>query len=161
MRQRQECARRALLRKIANGPDTTDVRTTERPGEYPRHRLAGAHYGETIRAVDFSSADLASISTPALLWLERCLFASADLRHATLNGCHFKLCDLRGANLRGASLRGVSFAGCDLTGADLRDTDLLDTHFGAVGAGRGAKPTRLEGAQFSVGVVPCVDAAER
>lgn len=121
-----------------------------------RRRLAAAHYGERIRGVDFSSADLVSVSVPDLLWLERCSFTSADLRHATLDHCHFKLCDLRGASLRGASLRGASFVGCDLTGADLRDTDLLNTQFSAVGFGRGATPTHLEGARFSAGVVPDV-----
>jgi len=88
---------------------------------------------------------LASVAGPRLLRLDRCTFAAADLRHATLDGWHFKLCDLTGANLRGASLRGASFAGCDLTGADLRDTDLTDARFGSVGVGHGATATRLDG----------------
>ncbi|MBM0234392.1 pentapeptide repeat-containing protein [Micromonospora sp. STR1_7] len=59
-------------------------------------------------------------------------FAGQDLRHRTLDGHSFKLCDFRGADLRGASLRGASFAGCDLRGADLRDTDLSYARFSAV-----------------------------
>ena len=59
-------------------------------------------------------------------------FASRDLRHRTLDGHSFTLCDFRGADLRGASLRGVSFAGCDLRDADLRDTDLSYARFSYV-----------------------------
>ncbi|TYC10105.1 pentapeptide repeat-containing protein [Micromonospora sp. MP36] len=59
-------------------------------------------------------------------------FAGRDLRHRTLDGHSFKLCDFRGANLRGASLRGASFAGCDLRDADLRDTDLSYARFSYV-----------------------------
>jgi len=80
--------------------------------------------------------------------LDRCRFAEADLRHATLDGWRFKLCDLTGANLRGASLRGARFAGCDLTGADLRDTDLTGARFGSVGVGKGALETRVDDALF-------------
>ncbi|MBC9000380.1 Pentapeptide repeat-containing protein [Micromonospora aurantiaca] len=70
------------------------------------------------------------VSTP--LRATRQSFAGRDLRHRTLDGHSFKLCDFRGADLRGASLRGVSFAGCDLRGADLRDTDLFYARFGYV-----------------------------
>lgn len=66
------------------------------------------------------------------LWLTRCSFRGADLRHATLDGCHFKMCDFHGANLRGASLRGATFAGCDLTDTDLRDADLTGARIGLV-----------------------------
>ncbi|MER5606452.1 pentapeptide repeat-containing protein [Micromonospora tulbaghiae] len=59
-------------------------------------------------------------------------FAGGDLRHRTLDGHSFKLCDFRGVDLRGASLRGVSFAGCDLRDADLRDTDLSYARFSYV-----------------------------
>jgi hypothetical protein len=57
-------------------------------------------------------------------WQERESFAGADLRQATFDQHHFKMCDLSRADLRGASLRGASFAFCDLRGADLRDADL-------------------------------------
>ena len=109
-----------------------------------RSALVGAYYGAALRQLDFSKAALSSVSGPKLLWLDRCTFAGADLRFATLDGWHFKLCDLTGANLRGASLRGASFAGCDLTGADLRDTDLTYVRFGSVGVGDGAIETRLD-----------------
>ncbi|MFW2514696.1 pentapeptide repeat-containing protein [Demequina sp. SO4-13] len=75
-----------------------------------------------LSGLNLSQASLVSVSGPGTLWLDHCTFAGADLRHATLDDWHFKLCDLTSANLRGASLRGTSFAGCDLTGADLRDT---------------------------------------
>jgi uncharacterized protein YjbI with pentapeptide repeats len=74
------------------------------------------------------------------------------LRHATLDGCHFKLCDLREVNLSGASMRGVIMAGCDLTGADLRAVDLTGARFGRVLTGApphgltNATNMRLEGA---------------
>jgi uncharacterized protein YjbI with pentapeptide repeats len=106
--------------------------------------LVSAGYGAKVRGLDLSHASLLSVSWPRQLWLERCSFASADLRHATLDGWHFKLCDLTGANMRGASLRGTGFAGCDLTGADLRDTDLRYASFGPVGVGNGAIETCLD-----------------
>ncbi|MBY8874194.1 pentapeptide repeat-containing protein [Micromonospora sp. PLK6-60] len=59
-------------------------------------------------------------------------FVGSDLRHRTLDGHFFKMCDFRGADFRGASLRGASFAGCDLRDADLRDTDLSYARFGHV-----------------------------
>ncbi|TYB95492.1 pentapeptide repeat-containing protein [Micromonospora sp. WP24] len=59
-------------------------------------------------------------------------FVGRDLRHRTLDGHYFKLCDFRGADLRGASLRGTRFAGCDLRDADLRDTDLSYAQFSYV-----------------------------
>ncbi|MBD8059693.1 pentapeptide repeat-containing protein [Cellulomonas sp. JH27-2] len=114
--------------------------------------MTSAYNGATLRRVDFSRAALASVAGPRLLRLDRCTFAGADLRHATLDGWRFKLCDLTGANLRGASLRGASFAGCDLTGADLRDTDLTDVWFGSVGVRRGATATRLDGVLCDAGV---------
>lgn len=117
------------------------------PGD-PRGVLSSAHYGATLRGLDLSDAALSSVSGPRVLWLERCTFTDADLRQATLDHWHFKLCDLTGANLRGSSLRGTSFAGCNLTGADLRDTDLTDVRFGSVGVGKGAFVTQLEGALF-------------
>jgi len=117
-----------------------------------RSALTSAYSGATVRRLDFSGAELTSVSGPRLLWLDRCTFAAADLRHATLDGWHFKLCDLTGANLRGASLRGASFAGCDLTAADLRDTDLTDVWFGSVGVRRGATATRLDGVLCDAGV---------
>lgn len=115
------------------------------PGEKgDRSALAGASYGTTVRRFDFSKAALSSVSGPKMLRLDRCTFAGADLRHATLDGWHFKLCDLTGVSFRGASLRGAWFAGCDLSGADLRDTDLTDVQFGSVGVGDGAIDTRLD-----------------
>ncbi|MGQ5263787.1 pentapeptide repeat-containing protein [Micromonospora sp. ZYX-F-536] len=59
-------------------------------------------------------------------------FVGRDLRHRTLDGQSFKLCDFRGADLRGASIRGTRFSGCDLRDADLRDTDLSYAQFGYV-----------------------------
>jgi uncharacterized protein YjbI with pentapeptide repeats len=119
-----------------------------------RRVLADAFYGATISGVDFSHAELASVSARDVLLLHRCNFAGADLRQATLEGWRFTLCDLRGANLRGASLRGASFAGCDLTGADLRDTDLTHAHFDSVGVGESAIETRLTDVLWDRGVPP-------
>lgn len=119
----------------------------EAEGSRAAHDLAvlkSAGYGAKVRGLDLSRASLLSVTGPNLLWLERCSFAGADLRHATLDGWHFKLCDLTGANLRGASLRGTGFGGCDLTGADLRDTDLRYATFGPVGVGNGAIETCLD-----------------
>ena len=110
----------------------------------PRAVLSNAFLGATISRLDFSDAELVLVSGPALLWLDRCSFSGADLRHANLDKWHFNLCDLRGANLRGASLRGAWFAGCDLTGADLRDTDLAYAFFGSMGVGEGEIETRLD-----------------
>jgi uncharacterized protein YjbI with pentapeptide repeats len=118
---------------------------TSGPGEKAdRSALASARYGATVRRLDLSQAALSSVSGPKSLRLDRCTFAGADLRLATLDGWFFKLCDLTGVNLRGASLRGASFAGCDLTGADLRDTDLTYVEFRSVGVGDGAIETRLD-----------------
>ena len=66
------------------------------------------------------------------VWHERESFAGRDLRQATLDGHHYKMCDFSGANLRGASLRGTSFSFCDLRRADLRGADLTDATFGRV-----------------------------
>ncbi|KJK45510.1 pentapeptide repeat protein [Lentzea aerocolonigenes] len=98
-----------------------------------RNRLIALRNHATVTAEDFSGQDLTSIRTHTRF--DRCTFAGADLRQATLDRCSFKMCDLSGANLRGASLRGVSLAGCDLRGADLRDTDLTGAHLGRVNTG--------------------------
>lgn len=119
-----------------------------------RALISEAYYGANLRGVDFTGASLVSVSGPKVLFLERCTFAGADLRQATLDKWWLKLCDLRGANLRGASLRGARFVGCDLTGADLRDTDLAYATFSSLGVGEGARETRLVGALFDPGVVP-------
>lgn len=100
-----------------------------------RGDLAGAGYGQLLRGISFAGVDLTTVSTPALVWIERCSLEGADLRQATLDGAHLKMCDLRGANLRGASLRGTSFVGCDLAGADLRGADLHGASFTAVNTG--------------------------
>jgi uncharacterized protein YjbI with pentapeptide repeats len=111
-----------------------------------RQDIAQAFYGQQLRRVSFAGQDLTSVSIPGLLWLERCSLDGADLRQATLDGMHLKLCTLKNANLRGASLRGVTFAGCDLTGADLRDADLYGASFGAVNTGNSSGRTVLSGA---------------
>ncbi|WP_307844602.1 pentapeptide repeat-containing protein [Actinotalea solisilvae] len=108
-----------------------------------RERLSRLRYGQHVRRLDVSGVSLVSLALPRSVWFDRCRFVGADLRHATLDGSHFKLCDFTGADLRGASPRGASFAGCDLTGVDLRGADLFDARFGAVGVGAGAHPTRL------------------
>lgn len=118
-----------------------------------RARLVSAPCGATLTGVDFARGALASAHGPALLWLERCTFAEADLRQATLDGWHFMLCDLSGADLRGASLRDTSFAGCDLTEADLRGADLTGVSFAAMGVGAGATGTRLDRVRADPGVV--------
>ena len=120
----------------AKGTGATDARRV----------LTSAGYGATLRGLDFSHAELSSAAGPSVLWLDRCSFAGADLRQATLDGWSLKLCDLSGANLRGASLRGTWFSGCDLTGADLRDTDLTGVEFGRVGVGEGVRETLVDGA---------------
>jgi uncharacterized protein YjbI with pentapeptide repeats len=99
-----------------------------------RVRLTSATYGVEVAQESFDSADLTSISLNQL-WLVRCSFVGADLRHATLDNCRFKMCDLRRTNLRGASMRFVSLAGCDLRGADLRDCDLTGARLGFVNTG--------------------------
>lgn len=71
-----------------------------------RQRLAEARYGQTLRGVVFDGLSLTSVGVADVLWLDRCSFVAADLRQATLDGAHFKFCDLRDADLRGASLRG-------------------------------------------------------
>ncbi|ABS03830.1 pentapeptide repeat protein [Kineococcus radiotolerans SRS30216 = ATCC BAA-149] len=111
-----------------------------------RQSFSRASYGQHLHQVSFAGQDLTSVSIPRLLWLERCSFDGADLRQATLDGMHLKLCTLKDANLRGASLRGVSFTGCDLTGADLRDADLHGASFGAVNTGNSSGRTVLSGA---------------
>ncbi|WP_433191346.1 pentapeptide repeat-containing protein [Actinoallomurus sp. CA-150999] len=91
-------------------------------------------YGAAVDRQVFDGQDLASVRTQRL-WFARCSFVGADLRHATLDGCSFKMCDFRGADLRGASLRGVSLAGCDLRDADLHDADLTASRLGYVNTG--------------------------
>lgn len=137
----------------AAGGHTPVVHAADSPTGALRRRLSTAHYGQSLRGVDFSDADLSSVATAGFPRLDRCSFRGADLRQATLDGSSFKLCDLSGANLRNASLRGVRFSGCDLTGADLRDADLHDIHLAAVGVGRGAIPNRLKGALFTPGAL--------
>ena len=106
------------------------------------HQLSDAFYGANIRDENFDSVDLNSLSLNRL-WLDRCTFVGTDLRHATLDGCHFKLCDFRNANFRGASVRHATFSGCDLRDADLRDTDLTGASFGSVNTGTEAGRTNL------------------
>lgn len=113
-----------------------------------RLRFSRLVYGEEIRGVDFSGAELSSVATPGWVQFVRCRFVGADLRHATLDGASFILCNFSGADLRGASLRGAGFGGCDLTDADLRDVDLYDARLRPVGVGAGAIPTRLGGARL-------------
>ena len=83
--------------------------TTGGPTPTARQRLAAVRAWQ-VRGEDFSDADLTSVAVPGQRWFERCRFAGADLRHATLDRVSFKLCDFSGADLRGASLRGASFA---------------------------------------------------
>lgn len=118
-----------------------------------RRTLTRAHEGQTLRGIDFSEAALDSVAPRGVLRLDRCLFVGTDLRHATLEGCHFKLCDLGRADFRGASLRGASFDGCVLSGADFRGADLFDVSFGSVGVGAGATRTLLDGARFDAGAL--------
>lgn len=108
--------------------------------------LKAARYGTSFTSLDFTDADLVSLAGPRHLWFERCDFADADLRQATLDGWTFKLCDFSGAKLRGASLRGTSFTACDFTGADLRDTDLRNVAFRRLGTGEDAIDTVFDGA---------------
>lgn len=141
---------------IAGGP--VFVGCTLRPvspaGPDPRRAiLADARYGGRVRGVDFSGAGLDTVAMAGLVFVERCTFVGADLRHATLDRCCFLLCDLRGADLRGAALRGARFSACDLSGADLRGADLYDAEFGCVGAGDGATPTVLVGTRFDRGAL--------
>jgi uncharacterized protein YjbI with pentapeptide repeats len=103
-------------------------------GVPPKQMLGQLPYGAAVDRQVFDGQDLASVRTQRL-WFARCSFVGADLRHATLDGCSFKMCDFRGANLRGASLRGVSLAGCDLRDADLKDADLTGSHIGHVNTG--------------------------
>ncbi len=117
-----------------------------------RETLASARPGARLESIDFSGADLTSVGRQGLMWIDRCSFARADLRQATLGGWYFRFCDLTGANLRGASLRDAHFSACDLTGADLRGADLAGATFGSVGVGKGAKETRLDGVLVDPGV---------
>jgi uncharacterized protein YjbI with pentapeptide repeats len=116
-----------------------------------RADLASLRRYSTVQRESFDGGDLVSVRVQPLSFT-RCSFRGADLRHATLDGCHFKLCDLREVKLSGASMRGVIMAGCDLTGADLRAVDLTGARFGRVLTGApphgltNATNVRLEGA---------------
>lgn len=57
-----------------------------------RQDFSRASYGQQLRRVSFTGQDLTSVSVPGLLWLERCSLDGADLRQATLDGMHLKLC---------------------------------------------------------------------
>ena len=118
-----------------------------------RQLLADASYGSTLQHVTFAGAALTSVSLPDLLWIDRCSFVGADMRQATLDGAHFKFCDLRDADLRGASLRGVTFCGCDLRGADLRAVDLRYATFGRVNTGDDSGRNLLTGARLDPGAL--------
>jgi len=101
-----------------------------------RRVLSSAFYSSTVRRQTFDRLDLTSVVFGSgLLWLDRCTFVGADLRQATLDGCHFKMCDFTSAKLRGASARGAAFAGCDMRDADLRDLDLTYAEFSVVTSG--------------------------
>ncbi|MBL7490728.1 pentapeptide repeat-containing protein [Frankia sp. AgB1.9] len=105
--------------------------------------------GAVVKRRSFDGQNLAT-ARAGQLWFDRCSFVSADLRHATLDGCSFKMCDFRSADLRGASLRGASFGGCDLRDADLRDADLTGVRLDFVNTG--AHPhglTNVTGANFA------------
>ena len=118
----------------------------------PREILGAQRTYGTVADEVFDGADLASVRCP-VLWLRHCSFRNADLRQATLNGCHFMFCDLRGADLSGASLRGASFSGCYLRGADLSNTDLSWARFGYLNTGTAAGLTDVTGAIFDGAVV--------
>ena len=109
-----------------------------------RGELAGARYGMSISGRVFDALDLNSVLMNQL-WLDRCSFIGADLRYATIDGCHFMFCDFRDATLRSASMRGAGFAGCDFRNADLRDADLTGTRFGYVRTGSDTGRTDLTG----------------
>jgi uncharacterized protein YjbI with pentapeptide repeats len=123
----------------------------------PREFLgAQRRYGRVADQV-FDRADLVSVCCPQL-WVRHCSFRNTDLRHATLDGCHFMFCDLRGADLREASLRRASFTGCYLRGTDLSDTDLSWARFGYVNTGRPNGLTDVTGANFTGAVVREIEA---
>ncbi len=77
--------------------------TTNDPHRPDRTRgeLAGAPYGLRISGRVFDALDLSSVLMNQL-WLERCSFIGADLRHATLDGCH-----LAGASIEDALFENV------------------------------------------------------
>ncbi|GLY16696.1 hypothetical protein Kisp01_37110 [Kineosporia sp. NBRC 101677] len=117
-----------------------------------REMLASATYGHSLERLTFDGLQLLSLRLPDLLWLKRCSFVGADLRHATLEGARLILCDLRDADLRGASLRGTAFSGCDLRGADLRGADLRHLRFGSVNTGNADGRTLVTGVRSDRGV---------
>ncbi|MCL8251145.1 pentapeptide repeat-containing protein [Aeromicrobium fastidiosum] len=99
-----------------------------------------------IRAERLSFAGLgAGDVDPEVRWFDRCDFAGADLRHATFDGCHFRLCSFVKANLVAASFRGATFAGCHFTDANLSFADLTATTFTYVNTGTDQGRTVLEG----------------
>ncbi|MGW1726457.1 pentapeptide repeat-containing protein [Streptomyces sp. NPDC002306] len=113
-----------------------------------RQRLAALHRYAAVNREDFTGQNLASTRASQLRFTH-CSFIDADLRHATLDGCCFRFCDLSGADLRGASLRGVSLTGCDLRSADLRHTDLTGARLGSVNTGTPLRGlTVITGARF-------------
>jgi uncharacterized protein YjbI with pentapeptide repeats len=123
----------------------------------PREFLgAQRRYGNVADQV-FDGAELESVLCRQL-WLRHCSFRNADLRYATLDGCHFLFCDLRGADLRNASLRRASFSGCYLRGADLGNADLSWARFGYVNTGTAAGLTDVTGANFDGAVVRKIEA---
>lgn len=116
-----------------------------------RQRLSTARYGATIRGESFDLADLSVVALDQE-WFDRCSFVDVDFRHATLVGCHFKLCDFRRAVLRGGSLRNARFAGCDFRAADLRDCDFRGATFGYVNTGDVNGLTNMTDVIWSAGV---------
>jgi Pentapeptide repeats (8 copies) len=67
--------------------------------------LRGLSYGASVNRQVFDGQDLMSVRTQRL-WSDHCSFVGADLRHATLDGCSFKICDFRDTDLRDADLTG-------------------------------------------------------
>lgn len=114
-----------------------------------RELLSALHYSATVKGHTFDGQDLTTVRTPELVWFDRCSFIGTDLRHATLDGCRFKMCSFQGANLRGASLRGAAFSSCDLRDADLRDTDLTGSHFSYSNSGPQPVRTDITGADLT------------
>jgi uncharacterized protein YjbI with pentapeptide repeats len=105
-----------------------------------------------IKGESFDRADLTTLVLQKL-WLDRCTLVGADLRHTTLEFCHFKFCNFSSADLRGASLRWATFVGCDLRKADLRDCDLTGTHFGYVNTGSDNAFTNVTDVEWAVGAL--------
>ncbi|WP_329449511.1 pentapeptide repeat-containing protein [Streptomyces sp. NBC_01724] len=68
--------------------------------------LASRRRYAALQRESFDGGHLASVRLQQL-WFTRCTFRRADLRQATLDGCRFKLCDLRGANQPRLPARGL------------------------------------------------------